>query len=326
MLLSSGCCPLSTNLEDAVDSILRAVGNLRLLDANSNADPRRLKRYDDIGRSAKHLKDISQVLKMIGVKPHLHGDYQKHPEFDENDQVSRPLYLCLDLGLRQRRRHFNQLYFQAVLIPPSMLNPESSHRAGESEVGVKVAEGGRYDDLVRRYRPPGNFGSALVSFYTNAPIPICVGVRFSVGKMVESLYVESTLSLSTAFGDADSNHKFVSDASGIEFLRKSLGHPLQASSSVQVIVASANGMDAASASERLIVASHLWKNGISAEYLTHSGVMISLLQPRSKDESTASVSTVFVLRIMWKHLHPSNIFFRICRIGLWKNYVEFVAL
>ena len=292
LFISSECCPLPTNLDDAVDAVLRAVENLRQLDANSNADPRRLKRYDDIGRGAQHLKNLSKVLKTIGVSPHFHDDQHRHNDTVETDQlssISRPLYICLDLGLRQRRKHFSLLYFQALLIPPSMLYPEARAKVGKTDIGVKVAEGGRYDDLVRRYRPPGNFGSALLSFYTNVSIPICVGVRFSIGKLVDSLYVDSMLSLSTASADTEASHKFVSDAAGIDLLRKSLGHPLNFSSSVQVIVASANGMDAASASERLIVASRLWANGISAEYLTHSGVMISLLMPRSKDESTSSV-------------------------------------
>lgn len=290
MFLSSGVSPLPTNLEDAVDSVLRAVGNIRLLDSGSNADPRRLKRYDDIGRSAKHLKHLSQVLGTVGVSPHLRG--HKNTKSLQNSPISNPLYVCLDLGLRQRRRHFSQLFFQAMLIPPVTLHSfESNGQLGDHEIGIKVAEGGRYDDLVRRYRPPGNFGSALFTFYTNASIPICVGVRFVVGRFVESMYVEATLSLSSASADIDANSKFVSDAAGIEFLRKSLGHPLHASSSVQVIIASVNGMDAASASERLIVASQLWSKGITAEYLTHSGVMLSLLQTRSH-ESTSSVSLV----------------------------------
>ena len=57
--------------------------------------------------------------------------------------------------------------------------PGSSHRILEEDRdehnefvissagrGIKVAEGGRYDDLVRRYRPPGNFGSAIFNHYT----------------------------------------------------------------------------------------------------------------------------------------------------------------
>jgi hypothetical protein len=293
LVLSSGCCPLPTNLDEAVEALLRAVGNLRLLDANSISDPRRLKRYDDIGRSAKHVKNLSKVLNLIGVSPHLNRNQHSGPDFPENGQhpsISRPMYICLDLGLRERRQTFSLLYFQALLIPPSALHANGRTRAGEYDGGVKVAEGGRYDDLVRKYRPPGNFGSTLLSFYTSAPIPVCVGVRFSVGRLVESLYIESTLSLATASADVDANSKFVSDSAGIEVLRKSLGHPLRFATSVQVLVASANGLDAGSASERLIVASHLWANGVAAEYLAHSGVMMSLLQRRSRDESTSSVS------------------------------------
>ena len=36
---------------------------------------------------------------------------------------------------------------------------------------MKVAEGGRYDDLVRHFRPPGNFGSSEFDRSTAAPIP-----------------------------------------------------------------------------------------------------------------------------------------------------------
>lgn len=94
--------------------------------------------------------------------------------------------------------------------------------------------------------------------------------------------------------DAESSQKFVSDAMGMETLRQTLGHPLNQFSSVDCIVGSVHGMDAASASERLLVASHLWAQGISAEYLPQSGVMISLLKQSTKLQSLdpfASVST-----------------------------------
>ena len=295
LFISSGCCPLPTNLSDAADAVLSAVGNLRQLEPNLNTDPRRLKRYDDIGRSVKHLKNLNKVLLAIGVSPFLNGTQHTRNDAEENNHqsaISRPLYICLDIGLRQRRQFYSLLHFQALLIPPSVLHSFSRSTEGHADVGVMVAEGGRYDDLVRKYRPPGNFGSALLSFYTNASIPICAGVRFSVGKLVESLYIESAPLASKPSPDVDANGRFASDAAGIEFLRNSLGHPLNVAKSVRVIVASANGMDAASGSERLIVASHLWANGISAEYLTHSGVMISLLQPRSREEATSSVGSI----------------------------------
>jgi translation initiation factor 2-alpha kinase 4 len=291
MFLSSGCCPLPVLVEEALDIVQRAVGNLRLLDANSNVDPRRLRKYGDISRSVKHLQDLCTTLTTVGIVPRISGNIKKHGTFVQDDSISRPLFICLDLGLRQRRKNFSNVFFQSMLITPSVFNADRSQPEKDSYVGVKVAEGGRYDDLVRKYRPPGNFGSAIFSFYTNASIPICVGVRFFIGRFVESLYLESTLALSFMSADTEGYQKFVSDAAGMETLRKSLGHPLQIAASVQVIVASANGMDAASVSERLIVASHLWAKGISAEYLTHSGVMISLLQPKSKEELTSSVST-----------------------------------
>lgn len=291
LFLSSGCCPLPTNLSDASDALLRAVVNLRQLETNINTDPRRWKRYDDIGRSVKHLKNLNKVLLAIGVSPYLNGSHHFHndtAELNQHPHISRPLYICLDLGLRQRRQIYSLLHFQALMIPPSLLHSSSKLTEGHSDVGIMVAEGGRYDDLVRKYRPPGNFGSALLSFYTNASIPICAGVRFSVGKLVESLYMESAPLLSRPSADMESNVKFASDAAGVEYLRSSLGHPLNVAKSVQVMVASTNGMDAASASERLIVASHLWASGISAEYLTHSGVMISLLRARSREDATSS--------------------------------------
>ena len=292
LFFSSGCSPLPTNLSDAADALLCAVGNLRQLETSINTDPRRWKRYDDIGRSVKHLKNLNKVLLTIGVSPHLNGNHHAQndaAEISQQSAISRPLFICLDLGLRQRRQIYSLLHFQALMIPPSVLHSTSKSTEGRSDVGVLVAEGGRYDDLVRRYRPPGNFGSALLSFYTNASIPICAGVRFSVGKLVESLYIESVPLLSRLSTDTDPNVKFASDAAGVEYLRNSLGHPLSIAKSVQVIVASTNGMDVASASERLIVASHLWANGISAEYLTHSGVMISLLRPRSREDTMSSV-------------------------------------
>ncbi len=133
---------------------------------------------------------------------------------------------------------------------------------------------------VRRNRPPGNFGSAVFNFYTTAPIPTvrcrsvffrdfspsltcaiqCVGVRFYVGKLVELAYLDATNQSAKAGTSA------------------SLGYPLHLCTSVRCVVASVHGMDSASTPERFVVASRLWLEGISAEYLAQSGVMASLLK------------------------------------------------
>jgi hypothetical protein len=64
----------------------------------------------------------------------------------------------------------------------------------------------------------------------------------------------------------------------------SLGHPLLLSNSVRCVVASIHGMDSASSAERFLVASHLWREGISAEYLPQSGVMASLLKEQREEK------------------------------------------
>lgn len=88
------------------------------------------------------------------------------------------------------------------------------------------------------------------------------------------------------------NQKFVSDSNGLDTLRQSLGHPLNFVRPISCIVASTNGMDAASCGDRLLVASELWSNGVSAEYLAQSGVMISLLKETSKTESLGELASV----------------------------------
>ena len=287
-----GCFPLPSRLNEALDCIQNSIARLRLMDMKIKSDPKRLKRYDDVGRGVTSLRTLDQTMKALGVLPLNEVDTVGI----ESQQLSRPLYICLDLGLRQRRKHFHgQLFFQAFVLQDEMLQGETIKRPGpeaesasfNTDLGSKVAEGGRYDELVRRNRPPGNFGSALFSFYTNATIPKCVGVRIAVGKLVELVYLDAAFALARIasrekWSPSDFNQKFANDPNGMDFLRKSLGHPLTYATSVQCMVASAHGLDAESASDRLVVASHLWRHGISAEYIAQSGVMLSLMQQKTR--------------------------------------------
>lgn len=110
-----------------------------------------------------------------------------------------------------------------------------------------------------------------------------MGVRFSIGKLLEIVYIDaSSRSSSSAFKgwlQTDSNTKFTLDGKGMDNLRSTLGHPLRTiSSSIQCVVSSVHGLDGTSSSDRLVVASRLWAEGISAEYLSQSGVIASLLR------------------------------------------------
>jgi hypothetical protein len=68
-------------------------------------------------------------------------------------------------------------------------------------------------------------------------------------------------------------------------LRKSLGHPLDRTKTVRCIVLGVFGMDAASAPERRLVVSRFWAEGISAEYIPQSGILMSLLKRHGKSWS-----------------------------------------
>ena len=279
------CLPLHSDIHSSVESLKRAIGTLRGLE-QSRIEPRKMKRFEDAAKSLKTVKDLIDVLGSLDIGPKL-GFAENGG--DEQRSRSRPLYISLDLGLRQRRRHYHGgIIYQCICLPENyfrdMADSEESHETliFSTGRGTKVAEGGNYSELVRKNRPPGNFAAAFVNHYTTAPIPHCAGVRFSVGKFVELVYLDSTLSGST---DAPTDNWNDVDNQGMDALRRSLGHPMSYSRSVQCIVTGVHGMDAASKPERFLVASRLWAEGISAEYIPQSSVMLSLAK-RMGAEST----------------------------------------
>mmetsp|Transcript_23314 Transcript_23314/g.33919 ORF Transcript_23314/g.33919 Transcript_23314/m.33919 type:complete len:642 (+) Transcript_23314:278-2203(+) len=282
--LSHGCLPLPANFDEALDALQEASRKLRLRDAaEGKGDTRRSKRFDDVTRGIRSLKQLSIAMRSLGIIPLLESSKNSQKYFDDNAdmRLRQPAFILIDLGLRQRRKHINgQLLFQAIMLPDDYFDLYFQYKIENIDTmvasggcGVKVAEGGRYDDLVRKFRPPGNFGSAQFDQYTAAPIPMCVGIRFFVGKFVERLYLEANLYRNTAL------------ASGLDVLRKSLSHPISSTHTVRCIVAGVEGMDAASFGDRAAVAAYLWASGIAAEYMPQSGVMMSLLQQSSSDSN-----------------------------------------
>jgi hypothetical protein len=100
----------------------------------------------------------------------------------------------------------------------------------------------------------------------------CVGVRFSIGKLVERLYAERLLTSIPTPVDSS-----ISFRDRIESIRNALGHPILKSHPIKCFVASVNGLDTAFLSERAKVCAQLWMNGIPADYLPHSGLIMSFL-------------------------------------------------
>ena len=292
--LIEACRPgLSPDISEAIDTLQHAIVKVRSLDG-SKLDARRTKRFEDAAKSLRCIRDLVVTLHNMGLGPLL-----KREAKDEKASVCRPLCISLDLGLMQRRKHYHGgTIFQCIVLPDDFFEKVDPDEHNESLIsptgrGIKVAEGGNYSELVRRYRPPGNFGSVVVNHYTSARIPVCTGVRFAIGKLVELLYLDAALACRTKFSDGSSSDLLQSagaDKHCMDILRQSLGHPLQSALSIRVLVASVHGMDAASTPERFLVASQLWTNGISAEYLPHSGVVLSLIKRMSgeTDEDSSS--------------------------------------
>ncbi len=174
LFISSGCLPLPVDILEAVDAIKASLSKLQQSLMGSTTDPRRFRRFEDAGKSLKHLSNLVQLLSSIGIGPMFGSN-------GEASLLNRPLYISLDLGLRQRRDHYHgYTLYQCISLRDNyfddVVNGDDEIETNDTILsspgsGLKIAEGGRYDDLVRRYRPPGNFGSALLSHYTTAPIP-----------------------------------------------------------------------------------------------------------------------------------------------------------
>lgn len=266
---SSGC--VLANLDRIHLSLQKMRSTIR--------DQKRMRRFDDADKSLRSLKQFLKTMKDLGIEP-VYGP-KGFASMDEHKAHRRPLYVSLDLGLRQRRKHYHGgVYYQCIVLPNNYfdvpLNMDENHDSLVSPTGkgIKVAEGGNFSDLVRKHRPPGNFTSLLANHYAGTAIPVCAGVRLSIGKLVEIIYLDASFCVkrepeNQAGGDAEE---------AVISLRRGLGFPFEYGKTVHCIVASMNGMEVETMRERFSVAARLWSEGVSAEYFPQSNVMLSLLK------------------------------------------------
>jgi hypothetical protein len=276
----AACLPVHTDITSNIKSLKQAIARLRTLE-HHGVEPRKMKRFEDAAKSLNSVKDLIDVLGSLDIGPTI------SIVGNEDKQVSRsrPLYISLDLGLRQRRKHYHGgTLYQCIVLPNDFFEkpPNFEEDHSSSSQCIKIAEGGNYSELVRMNRPPGNFATAFVNSYATAPIPVCAGVRFSVGKFVELIYLDAALSERRDSYSENWNANDV-DKQGIDGLRRSLCHPVGYSKSVQCIVTGVRGLDEATKHERFKVAARLWSEGISAEYLPQSSVILSLVKRMGGD-------------------------------------------
>jgi len=164
------CFPLPPDIWESIECLKKAIAKIRSLDGSKKEEPRRKKRFEDAVDSLKSVRDLIQVLHDLHVVPILGS------EATRESPVSLPLFVSLDLGLRQRRKHVHGgLIFQCIVLPNNFFVHLNSAEHNEvltssSGKGIKVAEGGDYSQLVRKYRPPGNFATTFINYYSTAPL------------------------------------------------------------------------------------------------------------------------------------------------------------
>jgi len=277
----------SPDANKVLDVIYEAIKKIHHADVNSSNHTDEVKRlskncFVEAIRCINRLRQLLKAMEALGI---VTATKKEHPHIGINKNLSYPAYISIDLGLRQKRKHFSGgMFFQAILLRDDFFQGGGETNANRIHgVGTRIAEGGRYDDLVRHFRPPGNFGSVQVNEYTSASIPFCSGAVFFLGKMIERIYCDA------AHDENRQSHSFV------ESLRHSIGHPLiDHSIPVKCIVTSESGLDLATCAERARISSLLWSAGISCEYLAQSGVMLSLLRhlTNSVHEWSSSVDRI----------------------------------
>jgi histidyl-tRNA synthetase len=176
--LSGGCFPLPANASEAIDALEAGTRRLRLRDIhNKDTEPKRTKKYEEIGRAINSLRKFLGALHTFGISV----PFETPQDAKTNLEMahSSPFFIAIDLGIRQDEGHFHgSIFFQAFMFNQDVLRKciEKDEQIVQDDdallisgIAVKIAEGGRYDDLVRKYRPPG-------SDYSTAPIPVAVGV------------------------------------------------------------------------------------------------------------------------------------------------------
>ena len=259
LFLSPQLMPLAANPVEAVDSIMQSAKQVA-----QNMDSTATK--PEVRKSQRLMNAISE--QVTGTKHSLEL-------YAENRVVGKGGSILFEIGGGSwRGMGFNGLCWSAWIY-------------GINKTGIKVAEGGRFDELVRRTRPPGNFGTSLTNEYTTARIPICAGARFHLDDVLLAMRKWALMERSKS-GDVVAQHGAV-----LQTIRVSLGHPLPLMQHVaktnlpQVLVCSTGGMEEDTLVERCSVAWGLRRGGVRAEYQSQVGGLCIM-----KDASIEDISTV----------------------------------
>lgn len=137
---------------DIISESIREIHNADMNSSNHSTEVKNLSKncYSEATRCINQLRHLIKAMEALGIV----ATYKIESLLDGiQKNVSYPTFISIDLGLRHRRNHYSgRLYFQAVL-----LHNDFFYGSGENDICAtvdgkvtRIAEGGRYDDLVRQ--------------------------------------------------------------------------------------------------------------------------------------------------------------------------------
>ena len=151
-IVLEGCMPSSGKFLETLAAIDDSMKRLHVADLKGVQDARRLKKhYEVAAKSLSSLRSFYSILESFESTTLVDTMNGKAGW----DNIHLPVYISIDLGLRHRRKLHGPLIFHAIILPDNYFQSNADATILSSKGGI-VADGGRYDDLVLRFSPPGN--------------------------------------------------------------------------------------------------------------------------------------------------------------------------
>ena len=140
---------------DDIAAAARKIHHADINSSNHNDEVKRLSSncFREAIRCLNELRRLLKAMEALGIKTAVNLNEGETPYNGLQDNLSYPAYISIDLGLRQRRKHYaGRLYFQAMLLQNDFFQEDGETTTNPflNEKSIRIAEGGRYDDLVRQ--------------------------------------------------------------------------------------------------------------------------------------------------------------------------------
>ena len=108
------CGFLPPKASQSIERLKEVVARLRTSENSKIAEPKILKRFEDAARSLKVLRDMTSAMES-SLQPLINA-------MGTSAVRSAPLFVSIDFGLRQRRKHYHGgLIFQYIVLPDGFL-------------------------------------------------------------------------------------------------------------------------------------------------------------------------------------------------------------